>query len=311
MKIVYMKFQTIMSQLSNKLIFIVLLGVSIPINSYAQTKRALLIGISDYGNAMENPDEWANISGANDVRMLAPKFSHQGFQVDSLVDAQATYKNIIASLSNLATSCKPGDLVYIHFSMHGQPVEDQNGDEEDGWDEALIPVDAKMKFQIGVYEGENHLIDDTLNGFFSNIRERLGEKGTLYVVLDACHSGTASRGDNDHVRGIRDGFSPSGKYYSPDTNSTSNDYFTVESKNTDSPVTYLEACRSYQQNREVRDVQTNIWYGSLSYYISKAMDTIQITNGDEWIENVKTAMDYDRRLRHQNMVIESSKMKAQ
>ncbi len=277
----------------------------------AQNKLALLVGISDYGNVMENPDEWANISGANDVRMLAPKFTQQGFQVDSLVDSQATCKNITTSLSHLATSCKHGDLVYVHFSMHGQPIEDQDGDEEDGWDEALIPVDAKMKFQKGIYEGENHLLDDTLEKYFADIRKKIGKKGVLYVVLDACHSGTASRGEGDHVRGVRDGFSPSGKDYMPDVTKTSNDYFRIPTSDDQSQVTFLEACRSYQQNKEVRDRETNIWYGSLSYYISKAMDTMQIDNADSWIESVQAAMGYDRRLRKQNMVIESSKKKTQ
>ena len=56
-------------------------------NVYAETKRALLIGISDYGNTDEDPNKWANISGANDVFLLTPLFNEQGFNVTSLVDA--------------------------------------------------------------------------------------------------------------------------------------------------------------------------------------------------------------------------------
>lgn len=275
-------------------------------NVYAETKRALLIGISDYGNTDEDPNKWANISGANDVFLLTPLFNEQGFNVTSLVDAQATHAGITKALKKLVKNSKKGDVVYIHFSMHGQPYEDLNGDEEDGWDEALIPVDAQMNYSEGIYDGKNHLLDDELEIYFNEIRNKIGTNGQLYVILDACHSGTASRGDGDHVRGTREGFTRSGKDYTPDRTQETNDYFTVVTTKGQSPVTFIEACRSYQVNREVRDIDTNTWYGSLSYYIAQAMKEHQIGVTDDWIETVKTGMSNNRRLRKQNVVIEKS-----
>lgn len=272
----------------------------------AETKRALLVGISDYGNAMENPNKWANISGANDVLLLSPLFSEQGYSVTSLVDSMATHANITKALEQLAKDSKKGDKVYIHFSMHGQPFEDLNGDEEDGWDEALIPVDAQMFYSEGVYDGKNHLLDDELEAYFNHIRSKIGPKGHLYVILDACHSGTASRGDDDHIRGTREGFTRSGKNYTPDRTQETNDYFTVATTTGQSPVMFVEACRSYQVNREVRDVETNTWYGSLSFYIAQSMKNNKTVGSDDWIEAVKTGMSKNRRLRKQNVVIEKS-----
>lgn len=273
----------------------------------AETKRALLVGISDYGNAMEDPNKWANISGANDVLLLSPLFSEHGYTVTSLVDSQATHAGITKALSELAKESKKGDFVYIHFSMHGQPFEDLNGDEDDEWDEALIPVDAEMLYAEGVYEGKNHLLDDELEVYFNDIRSKLGSEGQLIVILDACHSGTASRGDDDHIRGTREGFTRSGKDYTPDRTQETNDYFTVATTGGQSPVTIIEACRSYQVNREVRDVETNTWYGSLSYYIAKSMKDNKTVGSDEWIAAIKTSMANNRRLRKQNVVIEKSK----
>ncbi|MCH5172530.1 MAG: caspase family protein, partial [Erysipelotrichales bacterium] len=155
----------------------------------AITKRALLIGISDYGNAKEDPNKWANISGANDIDLLTPLFKSQGFTITSLKDSQATHNGIIKAFDNLIKNSNKGDIVYLHFSMHGQPFEDLNGDEEDGWDEALIPYDAQMQYVKGVYEGKNHLIDDELEIYFDKIRTKLGPTGQLFVVMDACHSG--------------------------------------------------------------------------------------------------------------------------
>lgn len=190
--------------------------------------------------------------------------------------------------------------------MHGQPFEDLNGDEEDGWDEALIPVDAEMLYTEGVYEGNNHLLDDELEVYFNNIRCKLGLEGQLVVILDACHSGTASRGDDDHIRGTREGFSRSGKVYTPDRTKETNDYFAVATDKEQSPVMFIEACRSYQVNKEVRDVETNTWYGSLSFYIAQAMKDNKTVGSDEWIEAIKTGMANNRRLRKQNVVIEKS-----
>lgn len=273
----------------------------------AETKQALLIGISDYGNVKEDPNKWSNINGANDIDLLTPLFEEQGFAVARLKDNQATKKGITNALDRLVKNSKKGDVVYIHFSMHGQPFEDLNGDEEDGWDEALIPFDAQMQYKKGIYEGNNHLLDDELEIYFDDIRTKLGPTGQLFVVMDACHSGGASRGDDDHVRGTREGFTRSGKDYMPDRTKETNDYFMVNTKVGQSPVKFIEACRSYQVNREIRDAETDNWYGSLSFYIAQAMKNNKTVGSTEWIETIRQGMSNNRKLRKQNMVIEESK----
>ena len=277
-------------------------------NQYVQakTKRALLVGISDYGNTNEDPNKWANISGANDIALLTPLFKEQGFSITSLVDAQATHVQITKALEKLAKRSKKGDIVYIHFSTHGQPFEDLDGDEEDGWDEALVPVDAKMFYEKDVYEGQNHLLDDELKVYVNNIRNKIGPDGQLYVILDACHSGTASRGDEGHIRGTREGFTCSGKNYVPDRTQETNNYFNISTTKGQSPVTFIEACRSYQVNKEILDIETNTWHGPLSFYIAQAMKEHLIDGSDAWIEAIKTCMSKNRKLRNQNIVIEKS-----
>ncbi|MCC8038219.1 MAG: caspase family protein [Bacteroidales bacterium] len=273
----------------------------------AQGKRALIVRISDYGNEREDPNMWANISGANDVDLLVPQFKKQGYKVTSLKDQQATKAAIVKGLEAISSASAKGDIVYLHFSMHGQPVEDMDGDEADGWDEALIPYDAKKQYEKGGYEGQNHLIDDELALYCDRIRKKIGPSGMLYVVLDACHSGSSSRGDDDHERGTKKAFSRSGKLYDVDRTRETNDYFKVATVKGQSPVMYLEACRSYQVNKEVRDPSTNVWYGSLSYYINQIMNTFSITTDTQWVKQVQERMATNPRLRKQNMVIESSK----
>ena len=80
-------------------------------------------------------------------------------------------------------------------------------DEKDGLDECWIPYDAYRRASK-TYHGERHLTDDELNVYLNAIRNRIGAKGKLLVVIDACHSGDGTRGDDgddDEVaRGVED-----------------------------------------------------------------------------------------------------------
>ena len=270
-------------------IVILLIGVQ---TMNAETKRALLVGISDYGNAMEDPNKWANISGANDVLLLSPLFCEHGYTVMSLVDSLATHANITKALEQLAKDSKKGDKVYIHFSMHGQPFEDLNGDEEDGWDEALIPVDAQMLYSEGVYDGNNHLLDDELEVYFNDIRRKIGANGKLCITLDVDHGSE---------------FTSSGKKILSTKAKESKRYFNLSSDDSLSSITLIAACRPFQGSREMRDMNTNTWYGSLSYYIAQSMRDNQTVGSDKWIDAIKNGMANNHRLRKQNMVIEKIK----
>lgn len=272
-------------------------------------KQALLIGISDYPTIKDNPDlEWHDIHGANDIAVVAPTLKKQGFKTTSLTNSKATAANIRKAFQKLESSVKEGDLVYIHFSGHGQAVEDRNGDENDGWDEAIIPYDARIKFLKGVYEGENHILDDELEKYFTTIRNKLGKSGYLYVVLDACHMGGASRGDVEEedeifIRGTDKGFSPSGKRYIPKIDRRGNMKVSSGGNNM-AGICILEACRAYQTNTEIK--QNGKYYGPLTYYINQYLSGKSLTSNNSWVESVRVLMNKDKRLIKQNMVIESN-----
>jgi hypothetical protein len=84
----------------------------VSLNIYSQNKRALLIGISDYGYANTG---WANIHGANDVNLLQPTLKNNGFNIIKVCNRDATAKRIRKEFSALISKCKSGDLIYIHF----------------------------------------------------------------------------------------------------------------------------------------------------------------------------------------------------
>lgn len=229
---------------------------------------ALLVGISHYSS---NNTGWDDINGVNDIRILYGRLQHEGFVIDTLTESNATAANIRNALHALSTRTNPNDTIYLHFSGHGQPMEDADGDEQDGWDETFIPIDAQMWYKQGVYEGNNHITDDELNICFNHIRRKIGEKGLLFVVFDACHSGTMSREGSDAnidddaaVRGTYIGFSKD-KEYHPLREQKPTCHYDIRQESTLSPVIILEACQAWQQNIEV--LVDGKYYGPLSYAI--------------------------------------------
>ena len=166
----------------------------------AQTKRALVIGLGE-----QQDKAWNKINGDKDVPLVLAILKSAGFKsVTTLVNRQATKVGIVGAFKRLTVSCKQGDVVYIHYSGHGQQMKDVHNDEKDGLDECWIPYDAYRKASR-TYHGEKHLTDDELNVYLNAIRHKIGAKGKLLVVIDACHSGDGTRGDNDEVvRGVED-----------------------------------------------------------------------------------------------------------
>ena len=273
----------------------------------AQSKKAFLVGISNYESS-DSEDAWPTIHGCNDVELISATLKSQGFKTQILKDKQATANKIRKELKSFSSSLHAGDMVYLHFSCHGQPFEDLAPfDEEDGWDESLIPYDAKMAFSEDSYDGANHLLDDELYKYFSTIRKSIGPDGFLCVVIDACHAGGSSRGnesedDGVFVRGTNKGFSSTGKAYRPriDTNG----HFNIPSSPELAHVVILEACRSYQSNYEIKE--EGVYYGPLSYYVNQVFQKqIQMDN-IHWVQEVKKLMDADIRLVRQDLVYETS-----
>ncbi len=289
----------------------ILIATFIAVTSFyakAAEKRALLIGISDYPTVKEHPElEWNDIHGANDVAILTPALQKHGFKTTSIINQEATAKNIRKQLAKFSSTLKAGDIIYLHFSCHGQPVEDLDGDEADGWDEAIIPVDAQKVYSKVKYKGENHITDDELNRLFRTIRTKIGRKGYLTVVIDACHAGTSYRGeeseDSVFVRGTNCGFSERGLKFVPKIDKRGR--IRVERSDNMSNICIIEACRSYQVNNEIKC--DGKYYGSLSYYTNKVL---QSNNSIEWrkpwYDDIIKLMSKDVRLIRQNPVIEIS-----
>lgn len=184
--------------MKTRIITYILLLLSLSVT--AQTKRALVIGLGE-----QQDKAWNKINGDKDVPFVQAMLKNAGFKsVTTLVNRQATKIGIVGAFKRLTVSCKQGDVVYIHYFGHGQQMTDVHNDEKDGLDECWIPYDAYRKASA-TYHGERHLTDDELNVYLNAIRNKIGAKGKLLVVIDACHSGDGTRGEDDEiVRGVED-----------------------------------------------------------------------------------------------------------
>lgn len=163
------------------------------------TRRAVLIGINYIRQS-------GQLSGChNDVRNIKDYLiTVHGFQehnITTLMDdryhTSPTYANIMTAFRQAVRLTKSGDTLFCHFSGHGGQISDKDGDEDDGMDETLIPVDFTSSGQI---------TDDKL---LLELVEPLPRDSLMTCLMDCCHSGTVLdlpyrfTADGDEVTGMQ------------------------------------------------------------------------------------------------------------
>ena len=92
---------------------------------------------------------------------------------------QPTRHNILRAMQWLVDGAEPNDSLFFHYSGHGGSTQDKNGDEEDGNDEVIYPID---------YKEAGHILDDEMHTILVN---PLKSGVRLTCIFDSCHSGSA------------------------------------------------------------------------------------------------------------------------
>lgn len=262
--------------------------------SLSSKERVLLVGIGDYPPV----SGWQIISSKNDVELLKGVLPKEAI-ITTLVNQAATHEGIIQAIGNLIDASQPGDTVLIHFSCHGQQMlmEGMN-DEPDYLDESLVPYDAFMK-KSSNYHGENHLKDDELGEYLTNLRKKVGSSGLVIVTLDACYSDSMNRdAKNDSQTKYRGGADIFGansitkeELEEIVRNRKTSDSLEIEKFEDAADIVMLSACKSYQRNMET--VQGGTGYGSLSYAMYIGFNTYPLNRGDikAWLDCVLKEMN--------------------
>jgi hypothetical protein len=145
-------------------------------------RKALLIGINYFGQEGE-------LRGClNDVKNISAFLQEfHGYKREDMViltDDQSdpvmrpTKDNIIRAMQWLVADAQPNDALFLHYSGHGGRTKDEDGDEEDGYDEVIYPVDFKEA---------GHIVDDEIH---YHVVRPLQAGVRLTAIFDSCHSGS-------------------------------------------------------------------------------------------------------------------------
>ena len=137
--------------------------------------KALLIGINYEGTGM-------SLRGCiNDVESIREFLvNERGYKIENITmltdhtDIKPTRSNIVRAIADLISS--NADELWFHYSGHGVSLKDRDGDEEDGRDEGIVPLDV---WQEGIIR------DDFLKSLFT-----IRDSQKLRAIFDCCHSGT-------------------------------------------------------------------------------------------------------------------------
>lgn len=155
--------------------------------SAAASGRALLLDTSEQPAG----SPWTGARLPDAVPAVRAALERRGFgDVEVRAGADATLEGIRAAFAGLIERSAPGDRVVVYYTGHGSQAPDDGRDEPDGLDELLVPYGATTA-------PEGYLRDDELGRVLDHLAARLGPDGHLLVVLDACHSGSATRGGDD------------------------------------------------------------------------------------------------------------------
>ncbi|KAK4592569.1 hypothetical protein RGQ29_016915 [Quercus rubra] len=152
-----------------------------PPNAHGR-KKAVIVGISYRYSRHE-------LKGCiNDAKcmkyLLINKFQFPQESILMLTEEETdpyripTKYNMRMALYWLVQGCQPGDSLVFHYSGHGSRQRNYNGDEVDGYDETLCPLD---------FETQGMIVDDEIN---ATIVRPLPIGVKLHAIIDACHSGT-------------------------------------------------------------------------------------------------------------------------
>ncbi|KAI3439273.1 uncharacterized protein J3R85_005003, partial [Psidium guajava] len=170
-------------------------------------KRAILCGVSYKKRKYELKGTINDVKHMKELLICTFGFLEENILVlteeEKDEHRSPTRKNILDAFQWLIGDCRPGYSLVFFFSGHGLRHPESGGDELDGFDESICPVD---------FTTEGVILDNEIN---SAIVRPLANGVTLHALVDSCHSGTVL--DLPYVYDIKkgqwvDNRPPSGAY---------------------------------------------------------------------------------------------------
>ncbi|KAI3675850.1 hypothetical protein L1987_85446 [Smallanthus sonchifolius] len=155
-------------------------------------KRAVLCGITNNGHKKKLEASVHNVKSMQQLLVNKLGFPNASILILTVYMTSVTFdaeeesdrsriptkRNIQVALKWLVEGCQPGDSLLFYYAGHACQIPDEDGDEIDGYDEALCPLDYRVAGTI---------LDDEIN---ATIVAPLTHGVTLHSVADTCFSGT-------------------------------------------------------------------------------------------------------------------------
>ncbi|WWC85991.1 metacaspase-1 [Kwoniella dendrophila CBS 6074] len=146
-------------------------------------RKALCIGINYIGSSQALA---GCINDAHNVqKFLIERYNYKAEDIVMLTDdarnprQMPTRNNIIQACQWLVQGAQPNDALFFHYSGHGGQTKDLDGDEDDGYDEVIYPLD---------HQQAGHIVDDECE--HERLVRPLPAGCRLTAIFDSCHSGS-------------------------------------------------------------------------------------------------------------------------
>ncbi len=155
--------------------------------SKAQQKYALLVGINNYYDwpgVVNDHSLHGCVNDANSMKaLLINRFGYNGANIQTIFDADASKKNVVAALMAMVDKCKPGDAFVFYFSGHGVWAWDLDNTSDPikkGMNQAMVMSDLYSE-SLGCL-----LTDAMIKKIFNKFVDK---KVILTSIFDCCFSG--------------------------------------------------------------------------------------------------------------------------
>ena len=161
-----------------------------PVGSPPRGDRALIVGIDQYADPGFTDLRGAARDARNIRWLLTEHLGYEPEQIRTLTDAQATRAGIVDGIRGwLVDGSRPGARTLFYFAGHGYFQIDEDRDEPDGYDEALVPHDGRLVSRDKrPMQVANLILDDEIRTLLGALDDR-----EVSVIVDSCHAGTMTR----------------------------------------------------------------------------------------------------------------------
>jgi hypothetical protein len=236
------------------------------------SKYGLLIGIN-YTNTIDQLN--GCINDVNNTRIfLQSRLGYPNTNIFTLTDntsVKPTRTNILTAIRSFVRILKSGDEAWFHYSGHGILQYDSNRDEESRRDSCICPLD---------YATRGVITDDVIR---SELVLKVPKGAKLYVVLDACNSGTGcdlryKYDDSSYLANIN---VQSSTYVPSEWNLKQTSYEFKRYIRTNGEVYCISGCQDNQQSGDIY-VETEKMYGGVLTSIMLSLFRSNDLNTYKW-----------------------------